>query len=497
MKCHVILCALLVGASVPANQAFNTAGGGFRGLRESNGKADEQQQQQLYSDKLKQIEELTKEISDDFAGVISILPMSAIDNSFDSKQNSSATSAMKYFAVGESNRENSIKYKNEAVFPIGSNTKLYVAVAMYQLQERGVLNVTDFVNDYITAKDFASFNARGNSTFSEKDGRWCPRINGSTSTECQNISFVNLMEMSSGIVHPLNCDDGNLEAPYCFWKNTDIYQYSGAIKDYIGLFINEPLMFAPGAKYSYANSNWNLLSFIIEKLTGMTLGDYMSENIFKHILPEKRARGENTIMYDPFAGQFQFVKNRVDSYRKYVNGDTNATMSVGSCRPFLAPGLANGAGGFWATTEAHVEFYRLLFNGPKLGGPILSDASVREILKPRMATTPAAKYFFGQGITVRYQYENSTFPAAISYCGGIDCTSTCIVQTKDGIFTSFSTLDIATMSSQDYEELHHTSVLTSLFDGVLGDALTENIAAAVLGEVVTIWEQPSTSGKST
>jgi CubicO group peptidase (beta-lactamase class C family) len=38
----------------------------------------------------------------------------------------------------------------DAVFPIGSNTKLFTAVALYQLQERGKVNLTHPINDDLT-----------------------------------------------------------------------------------------------------------------------------------------------------------------------------------------------------------------------------------------------------------------------------------------------------------------------------------------------------------
>eukprot|EP00759_Apiculatamorpha_spiralis_P026388 PhF_6_TR29354/c0_g2_i1/m.43173 len=42
-------------------------------------------------------------------------------------------------------------------FSIASNSKLFTSVAIYQLQEAGLLNVSDNVAKYLTAADFAAF----------------------------------------------------------------------------------------------------------------------------------------------------------------------------------------------------------------------------------------------------------------------------------------------------------------------------------------------------
>jgi hypothetical protein len=48
----------------------------------------------------------------------------------------------------------------------------------------------------------------------------------------------------------------------------------------ISLFKDRPLIMQPGDKFSYSNSNYNLLAFIIEKLSNKSYGVFLKENIF-------------------------------------------------------------------------------------------------------------------------------------------------------------------------------------------------------------------------
>ena len=48
----------------------------------------------------------------------------------------------------------------------------------------------------------------------------------------------------------------------------------------VALFKDKPLEFEPGARYSYSNSNYNLLALIIEKVSGRDFGSFLQEAIF-------------------------------------------------------------------------------------------------------------------------------------------------------------------------------------------------------------------------
>lgn len=51
----------------------------------------------------------------------------------------------------------------------------------------------------------------------------------------------------------------------------------------VDYFKNKPLEFEPGARYSYSNSNYNLLALIIERASGMPFGAFLRQSIFDRL----------------------------------------------------------------------------------------------------------------------------------------------------------------------------------------------------------------------
>lgn len=148
---------------------------------------------------------------------------------------------------GYESRRYGVKMRADNRFRIGSNTKLFTAVSIYQLQEAGKLNVSDNVAGYLDASDFEAFGFPNQSS-------WCPHLRDEDEI-CQNITFVQLMSMryftailqskgyynqlttsyvticySSGLVDRINCAyaAGSWELEYCA-KWTEFQAYPGNI----------------------------------------------------------------------------------------------------------------------------------------------------------------------------------------------------------------------------------------------------------------------------
>lgn len=133
---------------------------------------------------------------------------------------------------GMANYEEKIPNEPDTIFAIGSITKSFTAIAIMQLQEKGLLNVDDPISKYITG------NKRGD-----------------------DITIHHLLTHTSGLVR-----DGYIEG-VSKEKNID--------------FINkQSLMFEPGQNYSYSNAGYEMLAAIIEKVSGRSYNDYIRENIF-------------------------------------------------------------------------------------------------------------------------------------------------------------------------------------------------------------------------
>ncbi len=135
-------------------------------------------------------------------------------------------------AYGMANYEQGIKNKKSTIFPICSMTKQFTAMAIMQLQEKGLLNVNDKLSKYIP--DFK----RGN-----------------------EITLHQLLTHTSGI-----------------YSN---HSLGGGLDDIINEIKTKDLVFNPGENSEYCNTGYVLLQYIIEKLSGISYDKYLKKNIFE------------------------------------------------------------------------------------------------------------------------------------------------------------------------------------------------------------------------
>lgn len=128
-----------------------------------------------------------------------------------------------------------------AIFQIGSITKQFTAALILKLQEQKKLSVHDKIIKYFPGYP------KGDS-----------------------ITIENLLTHTSGI--PNYTDDEN------FMENETSKPHSR--QQMIALFRDKPLDFSPGTKWSYSNSAYSLLGYIIEDVTRKSYEKNVHEYIF-------------------------------------------------------------------------------------------------------------------------------------------------------------------------------------------------------------------------
>ncbi|MCI1944040.1 serine hydrolase [Clostridium luticellarii] len=153
---------------------------------------------------------------------------------------------------GKSDFEQNIQNTQDTTFPIGSMTKQFTAMAIMQLVEKGLIDVNDPLSKYIP--DFPNGN---------------------------EITIENLLTHSSGIVNCTNLPE--------FWSMSQ--DSLKDINNVINLFKNKPLEFKPGTSFSYSNSGYILLGYIVTKVSGMSYEDYLQKNIFQPLDMENTGLG--------------------------------------------------------------------------------------------------------------------------------------------------------------------------------------------------------------
>lgn len=162
----------------------------------------------------------------------------------------------------------------ESIFNIASLTKHFTGAAILLLQERGLLSTKDILSKYLP--DFAN---------------------------ADKITIHQLLTHSSGIKNYNTFPD--------YWdfavKQTTINDVLEWIKKY-------PPEFEPGEKFSYSNSNYAILAYIIEKVSGLSYDEFLKQNFF--IPLDMKSTGNFT--------KSEIVQNRVCSYDTLNNTLVNA-----------------------------------------------------------------------------------------------------------------------------------------------------------------------------
>jgi len=208
-------------------------------------------------------------------------------------------------AFGFSNEDYQVPMTMDKVFPIASNTKLFTAVALYLLQEQGKVNLSRAVNDDLTQEDFAKFGFINQTA-------WCPVLQDSPNSPCYNITYQQLLSMSSGFKD----DNSNVE-----YLNNFEAPYKGSIGYYVGLAINNPLVYVPGTNYSYSNHNFILATYIVEKLSGLKFGEYLRKEIFEPL-------NLQSTFYNEYDGALGIYRNYSDQYYRFFVNDTGMEWHV-------------------------------------------------------------------------------------------------------------------------------------------------------------------------
>jgi CubicO group peptidase (beta-lactamase class C family) len=206
---------------------------------------------------------------------------------------------------GMANDELDVANTPQTKFHIASISKTFTAAAILLLEERGLLSVSDRLNRYIP--DY-------------------PRGDG--------ITVHHLLTHTSGIPNVNNLPNYETQS-----------RFPQTLSGIIEMFKHEPLGMIPGERYAYSNSNYNLLAFIIEKVSGQSYGDFLRENVFAPI-------GMNDTRHDGHAGDL--IKNRASGYVPVgLDGLENA--------PYLDWTIKTGNGSLYSTVEDLYKWDRALY----------------------------------------------------------------------------------------------------------------------------------------
>lgn len=239
-------------------------------------------------------------------------------------------------AYGYANRGFKIKNTIDTMFDTASITKLFTAVAIMQLVDKGLIHLNDKIVDIIDLRD--------------------TRIPG-------DVTIFHLLTHSSGIADDADEEAGeNYEDLFVSKPNYSIRKCS----DLLPQFAYKEPNFKAGTDVRYNNCAFVLLGLAVEKLTGEDYAQYVTENIFK------TCGMNNSGFYSKDDSDASIAEGYFAIYDEKEN-IINWRKNI-----YSYPPVGTADGGAYTTVIDLDRFIRSLMEGRLLSGEM-----TQEIMKPQ------------------------------------------------------------------------------------------------------------------
>ncbi|MEH0423397.1 serine hydrolase domain-containing protein [Streptomyces sp. B21-083] len=269
-------------------------------------------------------------------------------------------------------------------FRAGSITKTFIATVLLQLEAEGRVSLDDTVD------------------------KWLPGVVRGNGHDGRKITLRQLLNHTSGIFNYTEDEDfqrevflaeGFFKNRYRTWTPNEIVKIAMAHKP----------EFAPGASWSYSNTNYTIAGMVIKKVTGNSYGDEVRRRVIKPLglqgtyMPGTSAKVPQT------------------SSRAYSPLAENATGKIYDVTE-LNPSVANSAGEIITNSGDLNRFYSALLRGKVLPAKQLAEMKT---------TVPAAEVGGRYGLGL-IENELSCGITVWGHSGGIHGSSSVAATTADG-----------------------------------------------------------------
>ncbi len=243
---------------------------------------------------------------------------------------------------GIANKEHNIPLVKDSVFEIGSVSKTFTAIGILMLQEQKKLSVTDRLTKYFPQYP-----------------QW------------HDITLKHLLQHTSGITEMTETEP---------FKNNQ--QKDWTPREVIARMAAEPLDFEPGQNAVYSNVGCVILGLVIEKVTGISYGDFLNERILKPLGMSHTMLGSTSAI----------IPGRASGY-VYTDKLMNA--------PFASLVLPYASGGMTSTASDLIKLTKVF-----TAKALLSKRSLNDMFAPVrlnkgtefVSTGPGLHMTFGYGL---------------------------------------------------------------------------------------------------
>jgi D-alanyl-D-alanine carboxypeptidase len=224
-------------------------------------------------------------------------------------------------AYGMADREAARANTVETAFNLGSINKVFTATAIRQLVADGKIDLDSTLARYLP--DYPNRDV------------------------AKRVTIRQLMQMRSGI-------GGDIFSAPAGGKRSDVRHN----RDYLPLFVDEPLLFEPGTQDRYSNAGYVVLGLVIERVSGEDYYGYVKRHIYD------RAGMTRTAAYTvdslPPNTALGYTRGEID------DPPPNTPLRRNSD---LLPGRGSAAGGGYSTAQDLAKFLDAIRAGRIAGAP--------------------------------------------------------------------------------------------------------------------------------
>lgn len=249
---------------------------------------------------------------------------------------------------GFANRSEQIKNQVDTRFGIASGCKLFTAIAICQLVQKGHLSFQTKLQDCLPIS-FPHFDPA--------------------------ITIHHLLTHTAGI--PDYFDEEEMDDFDELWINTPMYNIR-SLKDFLPLFQHHSMKLHVGERFHYNNAGYILLGLIVESISGKTFEDYITENIFK-----------KANMHD--SGYFELDSLPPRTALGYIDlPDGTWKTNI-----FSVPVKGGADGGAFVTISDMANLWDALMNFK-----LLDELHTKKLLTPYINTDDDFDRYYGYGIWI-------------------------------------------------------------------------------------------------
>lgn len=266
------------------------------------------------------------------------------------------------------NRSEELQNNIDTRFGIASGCKLFTAIAIAQLVDKGVLSFQTRIKECLNI-DFPHFD--------------------------EKVTIHHLLTHTSGI--PDYFDEEVMDDFADLWKEQPMYLLND-LDDFLPMFQHQQMMFHPGEKFHYNNAGFIVLGLIVEQKTGLRFTDYVEKNIFTRC--GMKASGYFSLDQLPKNTTYGYIKNEEDDTWK-----TNI---------YSIPLKGGADGGAFVTASDMMKLWEALFNGD-----LLSKETTDQLLHPYNLVKDEVYYGYGLWINKRnggiFKYHIMGYDPGVSF----------------------------------------------------------------------------------